>query len=506
MTIMADMTGSIVAERYRLAVVVGEGGMGRVWRAHDQLLDREVAVKEILLPDGLTAEQRHELVLRARREAQAAARLTHRCIVTVHDVVQYGGKPWIIMEFISGHSLDQAIAHAGKLDWMQAAGIGAALADALAHAHAAGIVHRDLKPANVLLSGSRVVITDFGIARILDASLRLTASASLVGTPQYMPPEQIDGNPVEAPGDMWALGVTLFTAVEGHPPFDGPSLSAVWAAILTRPLPAPQHAGPLGPILADLMSKAPDQRPQAHTAVARLTALQHYAPTSLNAGWSAAGPVTAPATDAAGSRRPRAENSQALITARERPDKQTVQKKHSVLLVEIIMLRARVIAFWHTLNHRGGYQWVQCRDADLSIMQVLASDIAHAQEAAGRTPLGLSLSGTRKIADRLVRKLRAGEDVYYTRWRKVDPDSERHPTEISDEMRHSLLTITLDASGADLSALDLPSQPGQSQLEPLEGMIWNADTVWPDGYRSRIKGISRPLRQGVYQIQNNSAQ
>ena len=249
--------------------------MGRVWRGHDQLLDREVAIKEILLPDGLAPEQRHELVERAMREARAAARLHHPGIITVHDVVLHGGKPWIIMEFISGRSLAQTIARTGKLDWVQVARIGAALADALAHAHAAGIVHRDLKPDNVLLDGHRVVITDFGIARILDASLRLTASSVLVGTPQYMPPEQLDGQEVKAPGDLWALGATLYAAVEDRPPFDGSSLSAVWAAILTRPLPTPQHAGPLGPVLVDLMSKAPEQRPSARTAGTRLTALQH---------------------------------------------------------------------------------------------------------------------------------------------------------------------------------------------------------------------------------------
>jgi serine/threonine protein kinase len=301
MTCMAEMPGSVVADRYQLVEAIGKGAMGRVWRAHDQLLDREVAVKEIFLPDGLATEERREIVDRAMREAQAAARLNHRGIVTVHDVVLHGGRPWIIMELISGHSLDQAIAGTARLDWVKVTEIGATLADALAHAHAAGIVHRDLKPGNVMLSGSRVVITDFGIARMLDASVRLTASAAIIGTPQYMPPEQLDGHPVQAPGDMWALGATLYTAVEGHPPFDGPSLTAIWAAILTRPLPAAQHAGPLGPVLAELMARAPDQRPEAHVAAARLTALQSYTPTSRNpAGGSppqADGAATRPRAD-----------------------------------------------------------------------------------------------------------------------------------------------------------------------------------------------------------------
>lgn len=270
---MAETTGDLVAGRYRMADLVGQGGMGRVYRGHDQLLDREVAVKEVMLPDSLTAEQRADLVERAMREARAAARLSHPGIITVYDVVLHDGKPWIIMEFISGQSLAQAIARSGKLDWGRVSEIGAAMADALAHAHTAGIVHRDLKPDNVLLSGQRVVITDFGIARILDAASRLTSSTVLVGTPQYMPPEQLEGEQVQSPGDLWSLGATLYTAVEGRPPFDGPTLSAIWAGILTRPLPSPEHAGPLAPMLNDLMSKMPAQRPDARTTAARLTAL-----------------------------------------------------------------------------------------------------------------------------------------------------------------------------------------------------------------------------------------
>jgi serine/threonine protein kinase len=286
MAAMAETTDDLVAGRYRLAELVGQGGMGRVWRGHDQLLDREVAVKEVVLPDNLTAGQRDDLVERAMREARAAARLNHPGIITVHDVVLHDGKPWIVMEFVSGQSLAQTITRSGKLDWGRVAAIGAVMADALAHAHAAGIVHRDLKPDNVLLAGQRVVITDFGIARILDAASRLTSSAVLVGTPQYMPPEQLNGEQVQAPGDLWALGATLYAAVEGRPPFDGPTLSAIWAAILTRPLSPPEHAGRLASILNDLMSKVPEQRPDARTTAAHLTALQHSDSPGIRAGVS----------------------------------------------------------------------------------------------------------------------------------------------------------------------------------------------------------------------------
>jgi hypothetical protein len=273
-SIMTEASGSLVAGRYRLTGLVGQGGMGRVWRCRDELLDREVAVKEILLSNGVSTGLSHEAAERAIREARAAARLRHPSIITIYDVVMHDEKPWIIMEFIGGRSLAQEIATRGRLDWEQVARIGAALADALGHAHIAGIVHRDLKPANVLLAADRIVITDFGIARILDESVRLTSSAVLVGTPQYMPPEQLDGELVQAPGDMWALGATLYTAVEGHPPFEGQTLSAVWSAILIRPLPRPQYADALAPILSDLMTKEPGQRPDAQAAGARLAVLR----------------------------------------------------------------------------------------------------------------------------------------------------------------------------------------------------------------------------------------
>jgi hypothetical protein len=176
------------------------------------------------------------------------------------------------MEYVAGQSLGAAIAGGARLSWEQVAGIGAKIADALAHAHAAGIVHRDLKPDNVLLSGDRVLVTDFGIARMVDAASRLTSTGTVMGTPHYMAPEQLEGTQAGAAADMWSLGATMYAAVEGTLPFDGPTLTAIITAILARDPAPPAHAGPLATMLSRLLVKDPAQRPGAAAMALELSA------------------------------------------------------------------------------------------------------------------------------------------------------------------------------------------------------------------------------------------
>src|SRR6266516_2479058 len=237
--------GCVVDGRYELLDRIGQGAMGTVWRARDLVLARDVAVKEVRLPDLMSDRERAILRERTLREAKVSAKLSHPCVVTVYDVIEADGAPWIVMELVAARSLQRVLAEDGPLPPRQAAETGMMLLGALARAHAVGIVHRDVKPGNVLLTrGGRAVLTDFGIA-VVDGDPALTQTGMVMGTPGFCAPERIRGEPASPASDLWSLGATLYAAVEGRAPFDGHgSPMAVLASIVHSDPPPVRSAGP----------------------------------------------------------------------------------------------------------------------------------------------------------------------------------------------------------------------------------------------------------------------
>jgi len=274
---VAASTGRMVAGRYLLQNTIGRGAMGTVWRARDTVLARDVAVKEVRLRGPVTAgsamtEETRVLYQRTLREARTAARLNHPAVVTIFDVLEADGSPWIVMELVQAQSLDQVLTEDGPLRPQQAADLGLRVLGALACAHAAGILHRDVKPSNVLLGpDSRVVLTDFGIAT-LEGDSGLTQAGMVMGTPGFTAPERIRGDPASPASDLWSLGATLYAAMEGQGPFDhrGNSI-AILAAIANEEPPRPRSAGPLQHVIEALLDRDPQARPDA-AAVSRLLA------------------------------------------------------------------------------------------------------------------------------------------------------------------------------------------------------------------------------------------
>ncbi|MEU1314776.1 serine/threonine-protein kinase [Streptomyces tibetensis] len=273
-----DGAGRLLAGRYRVTAALGRGGMGVVWKAVDEVLGREVAVKELRTYTDAAGPELAALQLRMRREARAAARVRHPGVIAVHDIAQVDGRPIIVMELVDGPSLDDVLRERGTLDPGEAAGIGAEVMDALAAAHRAGVLHRDVKPGNILLDRSgRVVLTDFGIATMDDpgdgSATHLTRSGELVGSLDYLAPERAQGADPGPASDIWALGATLYAAVEGASPFRRTSTFSTLTAIVSEPLPEPRRAGPLAPVLRRLLDKRPESRPEADQARALLQAV-----------------------------------------------------------------------------------------------------------------------------------------------------------------------------------------------------------------------------------------
>lgn len=267
---MTEPERRVVAGRYQLRRLLGQGSMGTVWEAYDEFLHRPVAVKEVRLPPGIAAAEADELRERTLREARAIAVVSHPNVITLHDVAREGDEPFVVMEYMQARSLAELLREFGPLQAPQAATIGYAIAAGLAAAHQAGITHRDVKPGNVLVAeDGRVKLTDFGIARNVSEAT-MTRTGIMLGSPAYIAPEVAAGREVTPAADLWGLGATLFATVEGRAPYDpnGPVLETL-SAVIHGDVPEPTKAGPLAEVITGLMVKDPETRVPL-TAVRRM--------------------------------------------------------------------------------------------------------------------------------------------------------------------------------------------------------------------------------------------
>ncbi|WP_305783388.1 serine/threonine-protein kinase [Symbioplanes lichenis] len=326
-----------VAGRYRLGETLGAGGMGRVWVARDEILQRDVAVKEILLPPDLVEGERDSVHRRTVQEARAAAQLSHPNVAQVYDVIEDDGRAWIVMEYVPSRSLQEAIRDDGPLDPHDVAVLGLEVLDALEAAHRAGVRHRDVKPANVLLGDDgRVVLTDFGIASIEGDSVITTSHEPVLGSPSYMSPERAkDGKALEA-SDLWSLGATLYAAVEGRPPYKRANAMATLTALATEEPDPATRAGVLQPVLDGLLVKDPAQRIGAAETRRRLLDAASPAASS-GAGTPPAAAAGTPPAAAAGT---------PPAAAGSRPHR--LRRRYAVTGATLAALLAGGVAVWAT--------------------------------------------------------------------------------------------------------------------------------------------------------------
>ncbi|WP_190620233.1 serine/threonine-protein kinase [Streptomyces venezuelae] len=296
---MSDQSNSdrVISGRYRLLEPIGRGGMGVVWRARDEVLAREVAVKEVRAPAGLEPTELERLYRRLEREAWAAARVSHRGVVTVYDVASEDGRPWIVMELVRGLSMADVLEAEGPMSPQRAAHIGEQVLAALRSAHDSGVLHRDVKPGNVLIANDgRVVLGDFGIAT-LEGSSAITMTGEVVGSPEFLAPERALGRDPGPASDLWALGVMLYAAVEGVSPFRQATALDTLRAVVDAEFPPPRRAGALAPVLEGLLRKDPAGRLSAAEA-ARMLRVVGAGGTVRTPGGPVSGPDT-PTTTAA---------------------------------------------------------------------------------------------------------------------------------------------------------------------------------------------------------------
>ncbi|MGW0805145.1 protein kinase domain-containing protein [Nonomuraea sp. NPDC002799] len=275
---MVSDSNRLVAARYQLLHELGRGGMGVVWEGHDTLLNRQVAIKEVLLPDSLSPGEQERQLLRTAREARTAAKLNHPSVVAVYDVVEEGGRPWVVMELLRHPSVEQVVLTSGALPVRQAADVGRQVLSALRAAHAAGILHRDVKPSNILMTDDgRAVLTDFGIAT-LEGDPSLTSTGMVTGSPSFLAPERVRAVDSGPASDLWSLGATLYACMVGRSPFERGDPMATLNALLTeepdyRRIPPIMH-----PVLRGLLQKEPEQRLDAEGAERLLTEIASTKP------------------------------------------------------------------------------------------------------------------------------------------------------------------------------------------------------------------------------------
>jgi serine/threonine protein kinase len=268
----SDQRIELLAGRYALRDQLGQGGMGRVWLAHDELLDREVAVKEIAPSSALGPEETDLLRFLIFREARAAGRINHPHVVKIFDVVQTEQWPWLVMEYVPSINLHRMVNAGGPLNPPEVATIGLAITEALMASHEAGVVHRDVKPGNVLLAtDGRVVLTDFALAS-LDADGRMTRTEYL-GTPQYVAPERARRGISSREADYWSLGATLYAAVEGRSPYGRKSVLETLAALAVNEPDPMQLAGLMAPVITGLLQRNPADRTEPEFLLEQLKAV-----------------------------------------------------------------------------------------------------------------------------------------------------------------------------------------------------------------------------------------
>ncbi|MER5554256.1 serine/threonine-protein kinase [Streptomyces sp. NPDC002793] len=266
-------TGRVIADRYRLLDPLGEGGTGIVWRARDEVLGREVAVKEVRISAALPSDEAERLHARLEREVRTASRVSHRNAVAVHDVVSHDSRPWIVMDLIRGIALSDALDADGPLAPRRAARVGAEVLAALRVAHEAGVLHRDVTPGNVLLANDgRVMLKNFGITPSEESS-GLTGTGEPVGSPDYLAPERALGRTPGPESDLWSLGVLLYAATEGRSPFGRATPQDTLRAVREEEPPPPLRAGALAPVVEGLLRKDPAERLTAGETERRLRIL-----------------------------------------------------------------------------------------------------------------------------------------------------------------------------------------------------------------------------------------